>query len=84
MKTEESEDPTASEQHVGGARFIPVSCIFGTEVIIPGPMTAGRPRPEPEEEHWTLAPVRAHDLPAVSCPVEDDAEPRPGGVDGGP
>jgi hypothetical protein len=83
MKTAQSEDPTASEQHVGGARFIPVSGAFGTEAIIPGPMTAGRPKPEPEDERWTLAPVRPHDLPAVSSPVEDDAEPRPIEVDGG-
>jgi hypothetical protein len=84
MKTDKSGDPTASERHVGGARFVPVSGTFGTEAIIPGPMTAGPPKPEPEDEHWTLPPVRAHDLPAASSPVEDDAEPRLDDVDGGP
>ena len=67
-------DPKDREKHVGSARFIPVAGTFGTEVLIPGPLTAGRPKPEPEER-WTLAPSRRDDSAASA----DDpaAEPAP-------
>jgi hypothetical protein len=75
---EKTGDPRDGEQHDGGARFMPVGCGFGeSAVVVPAPMTCGRPQPEPEER-WTLAPVRrkeppagAHDEPAPeSAPVE--------------
>jgi hypothetical protein len=62
-------DPKDGEPHSGGARFMPVGAGYGTEAIVPGPMTAGPPRPEPEER-WTLAPVRRPGPPAGE---DDDA-----------
>ena len=84
MPIEKTGDPTDQEWHASGARFVPVSGVFGTEAIVPGPMTAGRPRPEPEAEHWKVAPSGGPDLPVASTPGpgEADAEPQPGGGDG--
>ncbi len=62
-------DPGDHEQHAGGARLVPVAGTYGTEVVVPGPLTAGRPQPEPEER-WTLAPGHASD---PLDDVDDDA-----------
>ncbi len=44
-------------------------------IIVPGPLTAGRPKPEPEER-WTLAPGHHHE-PAADASDEAPAEPAP-------
>jgi hypothetical protein len=69
---EKTGDPRDGEQHEGGARFMPVGCGFGeTAVVVPAPMTCGRPQPEPEER-WTLAPGHRPAAPGstVDEPVE--------------
>jgi hypothetical protein len=77
MAHKKTGDPKDEEQPVGGARFVPVTGTYGTEVVVPRPLTAGRPKPEPEER-WTLAPGHRSDAPtdesdeapAESAPVE--------------
>jgi hypothetical protein len=64
-------DPKDGHQHDAGARFVPVAGSFGTAAVIPGPMTAGPPQPEPEER-WTLAPIRRAEPP---IPASDDPDP---------
>ena len=64
--------PRDGEQHVGGARFMPIAApISRIAIIVPGPLTAGRPKPEPEER-WTLAPGHHHEpaTEADEAPVE--------------
>ena len=75
MANKKTGDPRDGEQHDGGARFMPVGCGFGeTAVVVPAPMTCGRPQPEPEER-WTLAPGRRTEPTAGS-----DDEPAAEGV----
>ncbi len=74
MKTEKTGDPKDGNEHVGGGRFVPVTGAYGAEVVLPGPMTPGRPKPEPDER-WTLAHVRrpegeSDDEAPVEAPVE--------------
>jgi len=66
MMNQKTGDPRDGEQHDGGARFMPVGCGFGeSAVVVPAPMTCGRPQPEPEER-WTLAPGRHAERPSGS------------------
>jgi hypothetical protein len=82
MTRERTGDPKDGDQHDGGARFVPVAGSFGTAAVIPEPITAGPPQPEPEER-WTLAPGHRPAAPGstVDEPVEgvvagpDPAEP---------
>jgi hypothetical protein len=75
MKTEKTGDPKDGEEHAGGGRFVPVTGTYGTEVVLPGPLTAGPPQPEPAER-WTLAPGHrtadeaGRDDALVAAPVE--------------
>ena len=55
-------DPKDGAQHVGGGRFVPVA-LHGIGAVLPGPLTAGPPKPEPEER-WTLGPGRRPEPPA--------------------
>jgi hypothetical protein len=48
MADKETGDPKDDARDVGGGRFVPVA-LNGIGVVLPGPLTAGRPRPEPEE-----------------------------------
>jgi hypothetical protein len=63
MAEKKTGDPKDGTQQVGGGRFVPVAGAYGTEVVVPGPLTAGRPKPEPEER-WTLAPGHQPGAPA--------------------
>jgi len=74
MAQKKTGDPRDGEQHVGGGRFMPVHGMYGVEVVLPGPLTVGRPKPEPEER-WTLAPGHHHE-PATEAD-EAPAEPAP-------
>ena len=78
MAEKKTGDPRDGEQHVGGAQFVPIAApISHIAIIVPGPLTAGRPKPEPEER-WTLAPGHHHgpatdangEAPAEAAPVE--------------
>lgn len=76
MAEKRTGDPKDGTQQVGGGRFVPVAGAYGTEVVVPGPLTAGRPKPEPDER-WTLAPGHrrrpapdADEAPAEPAPVE--------------
>jgi hypothetical protein len=56
---------------------------YGAGFAIPGPLTAGRPKPEPDER-WTLGPGHADeptDDPAAPAPPEPVVPPRPGLLD---
>lgn len=64
MSRSQKGDPKDREEHTAGGHFVPVTAGWGTEVVVPGPLTPGRPKPEPEER-WTLAPVRRPDAPAA-------------------
>lgn len=75
MAQKKTTDPKDGEQHVGGRRFVPVAGAYGTEAVLPGPLTAGRPKPEPEER-WTLAPGHHHE-PAADASDDAAAEPAP-------
>lgn len=86
MAEKRTGDPRDEAQHVGGRRFVPVHGVYGTAVIVPGPLTAGPPKPEPEER-WTLAPGRHEDAPTEGDappdagpgePVEPKTSPQPG------
>jgi hypothetical protein len=68
MTREMTGDPRDGDQHHAGARFVPVAGSFGTAAVIPGPITAGPPQPEPEER-WTLAPIHR---PEPTIPADDD------------
>ena len=48
---------------------------YGAGFVIPGPLTAGPPRPEPEER-WTLGPGRKR---AEALPIEAQAPIEPVG-----
>jgi hypothetical protein len=78
MAEKKTGDPKDGEQHVGGARFMPVAApLSHIAIVVPGPLTAGRPKPEPEER-WTLGPGRRPEPPGgpdvdpavESAPVE--------------
>jgi hypothetical protein len=76
MAEKKTGDPKDETEHVGGRRFVPVHGMYGVAAVMPGPVTAGTPRPEPEER-WTLAPGRRHEPgtgadeePVASVPVE--------------
>lgn len=77
MAEKKTGDPKDGRKHVGGGRFVPVAGVYGTSVVVPGPLTAGRPKPEPDER-WTLAPGHRHgsapeaggEAPAEPVPVE--------------
>lgn len=73
MAEKKTGDPKDDAQHVGGGRFVPVA-LHGIGVVLPGPLSAGRPKPEPEER-WTLGPGRHHE-PAPEAD-ETPAEPAP-------
>jgi hypothetical protein len=76
MANKKTGDPRDGAQHDGGARFMPVGCGFGeTAVVVPAPLTCGRPQPEPEER-WTLAPVRRTE-PTAGSDDEPAAEGAP-------
>jgi hypothetical protein len=77
MTREKTGDPKDREQQAGGATFVPVAATFGTMAIVPGPLTAGPPQPEPEER-WTLAP--GHHPAAAGPPTDQPDE----GVDDDP
>jgi hypothetical protein len=75
MTDKKTGDPKDDDRPAGRRRFVPVTGTYGTEVVVPGPLTAGPPRPEPEER-WTLAPVRDASLARASDdpgPSEDTA-----------
>jgi hypothetical protein len=56
-------DPKDGEQHVGGRRFMPIAApLSRIAIIVPGPLTAGPPKPEPEQR-WTLGPGRRPEPP---------------------
>lgn len=72
MAEKKTGDPKDGAQHVGGGRFVPVA-LHGIGVVLPGPLTAGPPKPEPEEG-WTLGPGHrpaAATGPDDGGPVED-------------
>jgi len=71
MAERKTGDPKDGQQHVGGRRFVPVA-LHGIGVVLPGPLTAGRPKPEPEER-WTLGPGRRPEPPA-GPDVDPEAE----------
>jgi hypothetical protein len=75
MAEKKTGDPKDGAEHVGGARFIPIAAPRSqVAIVIPGPLTAGRPKPEPEDERWTLAPgVRRAKPPADAA--GDEAAP---------
>jgi hypothetical protein len=76
MAQKKTGDPRDGEQHVGGARFMPIAApLSSVAIVVPGPLTAGRPKPEPEER-WTLAPGRRHESPA-DADGEAPADPAP-------
>jgi hypothetical protein len=86
MTAKKTGDPKDAPNAASGARFVPVTGTYGTEVIVPGPLTAGRPKPEPEER-WTLGPGRhpepddepGSEAPALpSEPLEPRTPRRPG------
>lgn len=56
MAEKRTGDPKDGAEHVGGRRVMPVTGAYGTAAVLPGPVTPGRPKPEPEDERWTLAP----------------------------
>jgi hypothetical protein len=78
MAEKKTGDPKDGKPHVGGPRFVPVAGVYGTSVVVPGPLTPGTPKPEPANEHWTLAPGHRPDpapaadgeVPAEQVPVE--------------
>jgi len=78
MAEKKTGDPKDGPPHVGGARFLPIAAPRShVAIVVPGPLTAGPPQPEPEER-WTLAPGHRPerpagedgDAPATSAPVE--------------
>lgn len=90
MADKRTGDPKDGAEHVGGGRFVPVAGVYGTEVMLPGPITPGPPKPEPEER-WTLAPGHRAEPPAerghvAEAPTErGPGRGRPAGeVDGEP
>jgi hypothetical protein len=84
MREQKDGDPKDAAEHPGGTRIVPG---HGMGFAVPGPITAGAPKPEPEER-WTLGPARHPDQtpeddedgdtsPDATGPVPPGAERRP-------